>query len=80
MLVENALYEFITIITLLVMLKNSRSYLSINSCLFFSLLQELKLFTFQLTACLSVSNVTTIALADVRPVVIYTTGLFMAFS
>lgn len=35
MLVENALYEFITIITLLAMLKSSRSYLSINSCLFF---------------------------------------------
>ena len=28
MLVENALYEFITIITLLAMLKSSRSYLS----------------------------------------------------
>lgn len=81
MLVENALYEFITIITLLAMLKKSRSYLSAHKQLpIFSLLQESKLFTFQVTACLSLSDVTTIALADVRPIVIYTTGLFMAFS
>jgi len=71
MLVENALYEFITIIILLAMLKSSRSYLSAHKQLpIFSLLQESKLFFFQVAVCLSVSNVAAIALADIRPVVI----------